>query len=39
LHEAKREIEAGKMFDYQITNDNLDEALKNLQRIFDKKEN
>lgn len=35
LHEAQREIEAGKSFDYQIVNDNLDEALKNLQRVFD----
>ncbi len=35
LNEAKREIEAGKKFDYQIVNDNLEEALNNLQKIFD----
>lgn len=35
LHEANREIEAGKGFDYRVINDNLDEALKNLQDIFE----
>ncbi len=35
LNEAKRELEAGKKFDYQIINDSLDEALNNLQKIFD----
>jgi len=34
LHEASREIEAGKSFDYTIVNDNLNEALGNLQKIF-----
>ncbi len=37
LNEAEREIEAGKFFDYKIVNDNLDEALKCLQEIFNKK--
>lgn len=37
LNEAEREIEAGKSFDYKIVNDNLDEALKGLQEIFNKK--
>ncbi len=37
LNEAEREIEAGKSFDYKIVNDNLDEALKCLQEIFNKK--
>ncbi|MCD7780949.1 MAG: guanylate kinase [Candidatus Gastranaerophilales bacterium] len=36
LHEANREIEAGKNFDYKIINDNLDDALINLQKIFNK---
>lgn len=35
LHEANREIEAGKSFDYRIVNDNLDDALKRLQDVFD----
>ena len=35
LNEAKREIEAGKSFDYQIINDNLETALDELQKIFD----
>ncbi len=35
LHEAKREIEAGKAFDYQVINDDLEIALDNLQKIFD----
>lgn len=37
LNEANREITAGKEFDYRIVNDNLEDALKNLQAIFDKK--
>ncbi len=37
LNEADREIQAGKKFDYRIINDNLEEALENLQKIFDKK--
>ncbi len=36
LNEAKREIEAGRNFDYIIINDNLDDALINLQKIFNK---
>ena len=36
LHEVKREIEAGKNFDYKIVNDNIEEALKDLQKIFDR---
>ncbi len=39
LHEAGREIEAAKDFDYKIINDNLDEALNNLQKIFEKERN
>ncbi len=39
LLEAKREIEAGQRFDYQVINDNLDEALNNLQKIFDTERN
>ena len=35
LNEANREIEAGKSFDFQVVNDNLEEALNNLQKIFD----
>ncbi len=34
LSEANREIEAGKLFDYKIVNDNLDNALNSLQEIF-----
>ncbi len=37
LAEAEREIKAGMSFDYQIVNDNLDEALSKLQEIFDKR--
>ena len=37
LNAAAREIEAGKNFDYQIINDNIDEALANMQRIFNNK--
>ena len=39
LNEAKREIEAGKNFDYKIINDDLDVALENLQKIFDSERN
>ncbi len=39
LHEAEREIEAGKDFDYQLVNDNIDIALDNLQKIFDYERN
>lgn len=35
LGEASREIEAGKSFDYRIINDNIEEALSNMQKIFD----
>jgi len=35
LHEAKREIEEGKNFDYKIVNDNLEDALSSIQKIFD----
>ena len=37
LNAAAREIEAGKNFDYQIINDNIDEALANMQKIFNNK--
>lgn len=37
LNEANREIEAGKNFDYQIVNDDLDVALNKLQEIFNQK--
>lgn len=36
LHEADREIEAGKSFDYKIVNDNIEDALFNLTKIFEK---
>ena len=39
LHEASREIEEGKKFDYQVVNDDLEVALADLQRIFDLKRN
>lgn len=35
LGEAAREIEAGKNFDYRIINDNIEEALEKMQKIFD----
>ena len=35
LGEAAREIEASKDFDYRIINDNIEEALENMQKIFD----
>lgn len=34
LNEANREIEAGKEFDYRVINDNLDIALKQLEKIY-----
>lgn len=37
LSNANREIEAGKNFDYKVINDNLEDALNNLQKIFDAK--
>lgn len=37
LNVAAREIEAGKNFDYQIINDNIEEALANMQKIFNNK--
>lgn len=39
LNEAKREIEAGSAFDYKIINDNLDDALSNLQNIINTERN
>ena len=39
LHEASREIEEGKKFDYQVVNDDLEIALSDLQHIFDLKRN
>ena len=38
LGAAAREIEAGKSFDFRVINDNIDEALANLQKIFDTQE-
>lgn len=35
LGAAAREIEAGKSFDYRIINDNIDDALANMQKIFE----
>lgn len=39
LGEAAREIEAGKNFDYRIINDNIEEALDKMQKIFDGEKN
>ncbi len=39
LHEVQREIEAGEKFDYKIVNDNIEDALANLQNIFNTKRN
>ncbi len=39
LHEASGEIEAGKLFDYQVINDNIQTALINLQNIFNSERN
>ena len=35
LSAAAREIEAGKNFDYRLVNDNIEDALEVLQKIFD----
>lgn len=35
LGAAAREIEAGKNFDYRIVNDNIEDALEVMQKIFD----
>ena len=35
LSAAAREIEAGKNFDYRIVNDDIDDALDVMQKIFD----
>ena len=35
LSAAAREIEAGKNFDYRIVNDNIEDALEVMQKIFD----
>lgn len=34
LHQVNREIEAGKNFDYKIVNDKLEQALSDMQAIF-----
>ena len=34
LHEAYREIEEGKSFDYRVVNDDLEEALNRLDEIY-----
>ncbi len=39
LGEAARELEAGKNFDYKIINDNIEEALANMQKIFNGEKN
>ena len=39
LNEAKRELKAGSEFDYQVINDNLDDALSTLQQIIDTERN
>ena len=39
LHQVTREIEAGKNFDYRIINDKLEQALSDMQQIFDKGRN
>ena len=39
LHEVKREIEAGEKFDFKVVNDNIEDALANLQSIFNTKRN
>lgn len=36
LHEAFREIECSKDYDYKIVNDNLEKALEDLQNIINK---
>ena len=37
LKESEREIEEGKKFDYIIVNDKIENALDNMQKIFDGK--
>jgi len=39
LSAANCEIEAGKNFDYKVVNDNLEQALNNLQTIFNSERN
>ena len=39
LNEAKRYLKAGSEFDYQVINDNLDDALSTLQQIIDTERN
>lgn len=34
LNEAAREIEAGKNFDYRVVNDNIDDAILQLEKIY-----
>ena len=34
LNEAAREIEAGKSFDYRVVNDNIDDAILQLEKIY-----
>ncbi len=36
---ARREISASESFDYRVVNDNIEEAVENLQKIFDKERN
>lgn len=36
LHQVTREIEAGKNFDYKIINDKLEQALADMQEIFER---
>ena len=37
LKQVERELEAGKMFDYKIVNDNIETALNKLQKIYDER--
>ena len=37
LHQVNREIEAGSHFDYKIVNDKIEQALVDMQKIFDSK--
>lgn len=39
LHQVSREIEAGKNFDYKIINDKLEQALSDMQQIFERTRN
>ena len=34
LNEAAREIEAGKNFDYRVVNDNIEDAILQLEKIY-----